>query len=279
MTRVYLVPALPARPADGHKGTFKRILVVGGSPEMLGAPVLSATAAMRAGAGLVQIAHHPALLAHALTLTPELVGHSLDPQSDERLVEAAEKADALVVGPGMGTDAIARRRLRALVKIGSPMVIDADGLTLLAEEEKGVKLPAGCVLTPHPGEMKRLGRHFGDEEIAKGDDARIGQAMKAAETFGAVVVLKGARTVVSDGERVYVEPTATSALGKAGTGDVLAGVTGCFLAQLGNAFDAAVLGVHLHALAGVAAGEAIGERSVLARDVLDHVKDAIRKLG
>lgn len=279
MTRVYTVPALPVRPADGHKGTFKRILVVGGSPEMLGAPVLSSTAALRAGAGLVQIAHHPELLPHALEITPELVGHALDSRSDKRLIEAAEKADAVVVGPGMGTDAIARRRLKALIKLGIPSVIDADALTLLAEEKKVLKLPAGCVLTPHPGEMKRLGKHFGDEEIAKGDDARIKQALKASEVFGAVVILKGARTVVAEADRAYVEPTVTSALGKAGTGDVLAGVTGCFLAQLGNAFDAAVLGVHLHALAGASAGEDLGERSVLARDVIDHIRVAIEKLG
>lgn len=276
---MYVVPPLPVRPADGHKGTFGRVLVVGGSREMLGAPVLAATAALRAGAGLVAVAVHRSLLPAALTLTPELVGHALDDRSDRRLLAEAEKADVLVVGPGMGTDATARRRLTALLKLGKKSVLDADALTLLAREKKWPKLPAETVITPHPGEMSRLGVRFGRPEIAVGDDARVSLACTCAAEMGVTVVLKGARTVVAEAGgvgRVYVEPTAESALAKAGTGDVLAGTVGALLHVCGSGFEAAVIGVHLHARAGVRAGREIGARSVLARDVISHLPGAIR---
>lgn len=279
MTRTYVVPQLPPRPADGHKGTFRRLLVVGGSPEMLGATVFASTAALRSGLGLVQFALHRELLPHALTLLPEAVGHALDERSDKRLLADVERADAAVVGPGMGVTAVGRRRLLAVLRADLPTVVDADGLTLLAKERKLPKRKSPLVLTPHPGEMQRLGARFKQTEIAEGDEARIALATEAAKAYGATVILKGARTVVADGEQVFVNTISDSSLAKAGTGDVLAGVTGTMLAQLGRPFDAAVLAVHLHATAGVVAGERLGPRSTLARDVLDALPEAIRAHG
>lgn len=244
---------------------------------MLGAPLLAATAALRAGAGLVQIATHHTLLGLALSHTPELVGHALSRNSDRQLLRDAEKADVLVIGPGMGLDATATRRLGALLKLGLPTLIDADGLTLLAKMKKAYRHQAGLTLTPHPGEMSRLGRHFGKTGIESSEAGRIETASACAEVFGAVVVLKGARTVVSDGNRVFVNPVSTTALSKAGTGDVLAGLAGTLMAQMNDAFDAARLAVHLHAQAGLLAEQELGARSVLASDVLRHLPHALKR--
>lgn len=244
---------------------------------MLGAPVFAGLAALRGGAGLVQVAVDRALLASALTLAPELVGHTLDPRSDRRLLADAGHADVLVIGPGMGLTPASRRRLLALLEVGKPTVLDADALTLLARERRRPALPERCVITPHPGEMQRLGARFGRPEIVTGDAARLDLARAAAQALGVTVILKGARTVVvaRDGT-AYIEPTADSSLAKAGTGDVLAGLTGALLHVATDAFEAAMLAVHLHARAGTLAGDALGARSVLARDVLDHLSGAIR---
>lgn len=283
MKRIHVPPPLPPRPLDGHKGTFGRVLVVGGSDQMLGAPVFVGTAALRCGAGLVQVAVPKTLLPHALALTPELIGLALGDRPTKtnpgkNLLSAAELADVLVVGPGMGVTPDSNHRLRALLDLGKPTVLDADALTLLAAGRKWPKLPPGRrVITPHPGEMKRLGKLFGTEVIAAGDRERIALATRAYEAFGVTVVLKGARTVVVGDGRVFVSTVADSSLAKAGTGDVLAGTLAAMLAVTADDFDAACLAVAIHAQAGVLAGQALGPRSVLARDVIDHLSPALRQ--
>ena len=152
---------LPDRPAAGHKGTFGRVLVIGGSDEMIGAPVLAGTAALRTGAGLVQIAMPRSVLAAALSITPELVGLALtgDATADlPRLEKAAESADAIVIGPGLGQAADAKAILKLIVGQHKPLVVDADGLNLLASLKRWptTTFNAKAVLTPHPMEMRRL---------------------------------------------------------------------------------------------------------------------------
>src|SRR5437870_6144692 len=136
MDRSTTVAALPPRPPEGHKGLFGRVLVVGGNDGMIGAPVLTGTAAMRSGAGLVQIAVPRAILHAALSITPELIGLGLGKAAGkDELLDAAEKADAVVIGPGLGQSPEAATRLTRLVRLtDKPMVIDADGLNLLAKE-------------------------------------------------------------------------------------------------------------------------------------------------
>src|SRR5437660_1356169 len=130
--RITILPALPPRPEEGHKGLFGRVLIVGGNEEMLGAPVLAGTAALRMGSGLVQIAVPQTILAAALSITPELIGLGLGKSAGEkRLLDAAEKSDAIVVGPGIGQSTDAKHRLMRLIRLAKPMVIDADGLNLL----------------------------------------------------------------------------------------------------------------------------------------------------
>src|SRR3954452_25577826 len=209
MEMIDSIPALPARPVEGHKGMFGRVLVVGGNDGMIGAPVLAGTSALRVGSGLVQIAVPRSILQHALAITPELIGLGLGKAAGkDQLLEAAEFADAVVIGPGLGkTPEAAARLVRLGCLDAKPMVIDADGLNLLAAQKRWpTYFKAHTVLTPHPGEMKRLGKLLGrgDQSVPGDDDGRIEWATTAATAFGQVVVLKGNRTVVTDGTRVYV---------------------------------------------------------------------------
>ncbi len=273
-------PQIPPRPADGHKGMFGRVLVVGGHEEMIGAPVLAGTSALKMGAGLVQIAVPVSVLAACLSITPELIGLGLGKGvSKGRLLEAAEKADAMVIGPGLGQSDQAAQRLDHLVRLEKPMVVDADGLNLLASLKKWPKyFRGGAVLTPHPGEMARLAPLFGASKVPSDDEGRIRIAADAARAFAQVVVLKGHRTVVTDGTRVYLNDTGDSSLSKAGTGDVLSGVIGALLGQKMDRFDAAAAGAWLHGTAGQTAGKRLGTRSVFARDVIESLPDAISAL-
>ena len=277
MQRITSPPALPPRPFEGHKGTFGRVLVVGGNDGMIGAPVLAGTAALRMGAGLVQIAVPRSIVAACLSITPELIGLGLGKAAGkDQLLEAGEKADAIVIGPGLGRTPEAEARLTRLIRLDKPMVVDADALNTLASMKRWpTYFKARAVLTPHPGEMARLGKLIGRSTVPTDEDGRIEIAAAAAEAFGQVVVLKGERSVVTDGQRVYVNNTGNSALSKAGTGDVLSGIMGTLLGQEMDRFDAAALAVYLHGRAGEIAGEKVGMRSALARDVVDAIAGAV----
>ena len=280
--RVDAPPKLPPRPADGHKGLFGKVLVVGGSDGMLGAPVLAGTAALRTGSGLVQLALPRAMVPFALSITPELTALPLgDRPNRARLAGAAEKADVLVIGPGLGRSGVARARLMRLVRLGRPMVLDADALNLIAAAGTWPQdVAVRAVLTPHPGEMARLAPLFGRPPAVPADEAgRIDLATAAARAFGGqVVLLKGKNTVVADGARVYLNPTGDSSLSKGGTGDVLSGVIGSLIGQGMDLFDAACAGAWLHGRAGEVAGRRLGTRCVLARDVIDALPEAVREL-
>ncbi len=270
MARTTVIPPLPPRPKSGHKGLFGRVLVVGGNDGMIGAPVLAGTAALRMGSGLVQIAVPRSILPYALSITPELIGLATD-----KLVETAEEADAIIVGPGLGQSPDAKKRLLQLIRLDKPMVIDADGLNLLSKQKSFPKMKAHAVLTPHPGEMTRLNKLIKRGKAPSDDEGRIDNALAAAEAFKQIVVLKGDRTVVTDGDSVYVNGTGNSALSKAGSGDVLSGILGCLLGQKMDPFDAACAAVRIHGLAGEVAGEQHGLRSVLAREIIDAIPEAI----
>src|SRR5688572_25145440 len=217
--RVESLPKLPVRPVEGHKGLFGRVLVVGGNEEMIGAPVLAGMAALRMGAGLVQVAMPASVLPAALSVCPELVGLGLsaDRADVEKLAEAAEKADAVVVGPGIGTGELAKARLKALVGVRNKLiVVDADGLNILAALKHWPEgtFRASAVLTPHPGEMGRLMQLMHEQprpDLGTDEEYRTDVAWRAANVFGHVLVLKGHRTVVADPQgRVYVNSTGDS---------------------------------------------------------------------
>ena len=277
MERITTLPKLPERPIEGHKGMFGRVLILGGQENMIGAPALAGTAALRMGAGLVQISVPRTVLTVCLSITPELIGLGLGKGAKE-LVDAAADADALVIGPGMGGSIDARDRLMRLIRLPKPTVIDADGLNLLAREKSWPtkSFKAHAVLTPHPGEMKRLARLLGRSDVPGDDAGRIDIALATANAFGQVVVLKGHRTVVTDGSRVYVNNTGDSSLSKAGTGDLLSGILGTFLAQQMDRFEAACAAVWIHGKAGEISGAKLGRRSVLATDVINALPEALR---
>jgi hydroxyethylthiazole kinase-like uncharacterized protein yjeF len=267
---------LPLRPENGNKGTFGRVLVIAGSEEMIGAPVMAGTAALRAGAGLVQIAVPKSVLATALSITPELIGLALTPSSTKRLLDAALQSQAIVLGPGIGQSNEAKKRVMQMIRLKKLMVVDADALNLISKLKSWPTFFKGeAVLTPHPGEMLRLVKLIGETKVPVDEDGRVRIAVKAALAFKQVLVLKGVGTVVTDGIRTYVNNSGDSSLAKAGTGDVLSGLIAAFLAQKMDRFDAACLAVYLHGRAGELAGKKIGKRSVLAHEVVTMISEAI----
>lgn len=273
---------LPARPLDGNKGTFGRLLLVAGSDDMPGAAGLAATAAYRAGAGLVDVATTPRA---ASVLQPHLLEAIWTPLTgdiDAALHARLPKAGAVVIGPGLGNTAQpVVERILAEIRAKFPtlrVVLDADGLNVLAAlPDWPSLLPPETILTPHPGEMARLtGTTAADVQ-----QDRLAVAKQAAADWNAVVVLKGAHTLVAapDGS-VAISPFKTDALAKGGTGDVLAGLIGALRMQKKlKAFDAARLGVYVHGLAGIIASETVGAGAgVLASDVIDALPNAFARI-
>jgi hydroxyethylthiazole kinase-like uncharacterized protein yjeF len=270
------LPCLPLRDNHGNKGTFGRVLVVAGSNEMIGAPAMAGAAALRMGAGLVQVAVPGLILSAVLSITPELIGLALSPSAGPKLLEAAEKAQAIVIGPGLGQSDEVKERVLDLIQISKPMVVDADAINILSRQKAWPDFfRAEAVLTPHPGEMTRLIALMGKKEVPNDDDGRLQIAIEVARAFKQVVVLKGNKTVVTDGIQTYVNHTGNSSLAKAGTGDILSGMIGTLLAQKMKGFEAACLAVHLHGLAGEIAGRKLGDRSVLAHEVVQFIFRAI----
>ncbi len=304
---------LPARPADANKGTFGKVLILGGSVNYTGAPGLASRAAYRSGAGLVTVgAPEPtaaALAGHLLEVTWLLFPHDMGVLAADAaplILKETPNFDALLIGPGWGhektTGDLLSRLLdgktarptahRAIGFAGSAdekaeeaspnplpsLVIDADGLNLLAQmDEWWRRLPENTILTPHPGEMARLAA----STIEDVQSRRWQIAEEKAREWNVILVLKGAHTLIAapDG-RVAVLPFKTSALATAGTGDVLAGTITGLLAQGLKPYDAAVAGAYLHGLAGEQAARKVGsERSVVAGDVVEALADAFRLLG
>lgn len=270
---------LPSRDPKGHKGTFGRVLVVGGSHEMIGAPVFAGSAALRMGAGLVQIAVPEKILFFALSLCPELIGFSIKKGVLKKLIINAQKSDALVVGPGLGQTLEAQKIVKAILQIDKPIVMDADALNILALQKKWPeKIKSQLVLTPHPGEMARLFKLFSNNtQLPENENERIQIAQEFAKKIKQVLVLKGPRTIVTDGNQVFINTTGDSSLAKAGSGDILSGMIGTLLAQKLEPFNAACLGVHLHGLAGEMAGKEFGQRSVLAHEVISKISEVLKK--
>jgi NAD(P)H-hydrate epimerase len=268
---------LPARGSNTNKGSFGRVLFVGGSRDFLGAPALSSIAAYRAGAGLVEVATLPSVqqnvAAHALepifAPLPEEDGR-ISPGAEPHIRDRLQQASALVYGPGMGlSESTVRLTHHILSMVGRAKlrgaVIDADGLNALAQIDRWWEVEAPLVLTPHPGEMGRL-TGLSVPEVQR-DRVRLAQG-KARE-WGKVVVLKGAGTVVaSPSGTVAINLTGGPNLASAGTGDVLSGIIGGLLAQGCPPWEAAVAGVYLHGRAGDELREKYGDAGTLAGDLL-----------
>jgi NAD(P)H-hydrate epimerase len=287
---------LPPRDARGHKGSFGKLLVIAGSLDYAGAALLVSRAAGRAGVGLVTLAVPESLqplfaakVVEATTMAlPEDDVEEVDPEpAYARILD--HEHDAIVVGPGLRPGLATAELVRLLLTPPNddpaPLVLDAEALRSLASVDEwweGDRRPA--VLTPHVGEFGRLRAGSGDDpdadgDLADDDGARIAATTEAAATWGQVVVLKGARTVVAapDGG-LAVAPFENPALASGGTGDVLAGAIGALLAQGLAPFDAARLGVYLHGSAGDAGRERFGDAGLLASDLPDGLAIARKRL-
>lgn len=267
-----LVPqALPRRVRDGHKGRYGHVLVVGGDLGMGGAVRMCGEAAARVGAGLVSLATREANVGAILAARPELMPHGVHvPRNLDALLA---RADVLALGPGLGQDDWGIGLWQAALDAGKPVVLDADGLNLLSARTR--TLPERCVLTPHPGEAARL---LGTTTAAVQAD-RFAAARTLATTFRAVAVLKGAGSLIADVDgRVAVCPWGNPGMASGGMGDVLTGVIAGLLAQRLAPWDAACLGVGLHARAGDLAARA-GERGLLASDLFAYLRALVNGRG
>jgi len=284
---VTATPPLPQRPPDGNKGDFGKVLVVGGSRVMSGAPCMAAKAAYRSGAGLVRIAVPLAVwdivaikIDECLTdgLAQTRTG-TLSDKAVPQLTKASNWADVVILGPGLSQEKETSETIRKFVaKLDKALVLDADGLNAFRDGRiEKLKLArskaANRVLTPHPGEMARLlGISIPDVQRD-----RAGAAADCARRSGCVAVLKGAGTLVCDGGRLYKNTTGNPGMATGGTGDVLSGVIGALLGQGLSAFDAECLGVYLHGLAGDLAAERLGMHSLMAGDMIEELPNAFRK--
>ncbi|NLN06890.1 MAG: NAD(P)H-hydrate dehydratase [Firmicutes bacterium] len=281
LTPAVVRPLLVDRPADSHKGTFGSVLLVAGSAGMSGAAVLAARAALRGGCGLLYAAVPACIrtvlaaqVPEAITVAlPEAAEGSLLPESAALLQERWATCHAVAVGPGWTQATELQSLLNDIItECPLPLVIDADGLNLLAGMPDALaRRTAPVVLTPHPGEAARLlGVKTKDIQAD-----RFGSARRLARRFHATVVLKGAHTVVAEPDgTIAVNTTGNSGLATAGSGDVLTGLLAALLAQGLDTASAARLAVFLHGLAGDLAAAEVGERSLLAGDVVNYLSQA-----
>ncbi len=317
MKRVRVIPQLAPRARDAHKGCFGRVLVLGGSRGMPGAPALAANAALRAGAGLVTLAIPKSIQVATATLAPcatsiplpEDAAGLLNPRGSlsvfrrQNLLSRTAGPTVVAAGPGLGRGGSAFDRgwfdlLDCLAECGIPIVLDADGLNALHRKTDwdGPGWDAWHrfrgVLTPHPGELARLlgistadvQQHRERLAVTVARQMNRPRATRLSRKDGppaaapeVVVVLKGADTIVTDGQRVFVNRTGNPGMATGGSGDILTGVIAALIAQGLSFFDAAVAGTHVHGLAGDLAARELGEVSLIASDLLSFLPTAFLK--
>ena len=262
------LPTLPRRSPTAHKGSFGQVLVIGGDLGTGGAALLSAEASLRCGAGMVTLATRPEHVTAALVRRPEIMCSGVE--STYALTALTQRADVLVIGPGLGQAPWGRSLLSLAPQCHVPQVWDADALNLLATG--AVELPEACLITPHPGEAARLlGIPVADVQADRPAAARA-----LAARYHCTVILKGAGTLVADfNGRLALCDRGHPAMASAGLGDVLAGVAGALLAQGLPPFEAATLAVWLHAVAGERAGQQ--GRGLAAADLIAIIRQLLEE--
>lgn len=277
MRMIDTLPSAPVRPVDAHKGTFGRVLVIGGSRGMSGAPSLAGLGALRGGAGLVYVAVPSEILPIVAAIEPSYLTIPLATDEEHGCLStdgltglrtACEGKDAVALGPGLGQS----RGVAAIVnslftELPQPMVVDADALNALAASGGAGRLASSAaglrILTPHPGEFARL---IGSD-IATVQSQRAKLAAEFAATHGVIVLLKGQGTIITDGDRVAINRTGNPGMATGGSGDVLTGLIAALLAQGMPAFQAAQVGAHLHGLAGDLAAAELSQPGLIASDL------------
>lgn len=284
LKRVESIPSLPSRSPNGHKGDYGSVLIIAGGRGMAGAAGLCGAAALRSGAGLVRVACPAEVQPTVASFEPSYMTYPL-PCDGEGLLDfasargtlerLAEKADVLAIGPGLGqSDSILELVRWAVKSAAKPLVLDADALNALARDVRlldGLSRPA--VITPHPGEFARLAGTTVKQVQAEREALA---ANLAARSKHLVVAVKGTGTLVTDGDRVYVNTTGNPGMATGGTGDVLTGVVAALLGQGLAAFEAAQLAVFTHGAAGDIARDHTGEVGLIAGDLVDALPDAFQ---
>lgn len=269
---------VPARIDNVHKGDVGRIVVVGGCADSLsmpGAPAMVALSALRSGAGLVQVFAPRDLHTAIASLVPCATLRVL-PEGADAIVDAAREfhADVMALGPGLGESLQCEAIPEIINAFSGAVVVDADGLNLLARTQPApFRDPSRMVLTPHPGEASRLLKR--DSPIGSSIEQRQDAALRIVQQFGGCnVVLKGPRTIVTNGDRLFMNQTGNSGMATAGAGDVLTGIIAALIGQKMDALEAAMLGAHLHGLAGDFAAEELGRHSMIATDIIQFLPEA-----
>ncbi len=284
MQTIKSIPRLKPRPTGSHKGDYGKVCIIAGSVGMSGAAALAGRAALRAGAGLVRVATPKSILPIVASIEPSFTTIAL-PEDDlgristkatDVILKAIDENDAVAFGPGIGISRGIRSILEILLEQQSlKLLIDADGLNNLARLNNWpAKRKAKLILTPHPGELKRLWSGLFRQALPT---ERQDQATKLAQYSQSTVVLKGAGTVVTDSEKIYINRTGNPGMATAGSGDVLTGVITALMGQGLSDFNAAVLGVAIHGLAGDIATEKVGQISLIATDIIESLPDAFLK--
>jgi ADP-dependent NAD(P)H-hydrate dehydratase / NAD(P)H-hydrate epimerase len=280
-----VVAALPRRPRRAHKYSVGKVFVLAGSRNFTGAPAMCAQAALVSGAGAVVLGVPRSIHATLASKLTEVIIEPLDETSEGTIAESARDAihkrlawaDAVVVGPGLSRQAETDRFVLSLIaSIQQPLILDADGLNVAAMDVSLLeKRKSEMVVTPHSGELARLTGHSA-EEIER---SRVESVRTAAERFHSVVVLKGAPTATADsGGDVYLNSTGNPGMATIGSGDVLTGLIAGLRVQGMTSLQAAYGGAFLHGLAGDIGAERVGQRSLLALDILDHIPSALMRL-
>ncbi len=286
LTSGSVITLLPQRHTNTHKGSYGSVFSIAGSLNYPGAAYLCTTAALKAGAGYSTLCSVDSVINAVSAMTPEIIYERMAKTEDgsicadslNKALDKSSKHNVFLIGPGLTTNQSTGEFIKGfinkLVDRGACAIIDADGLNILSCNNDTF-LPLNSVITPHPMELARLLKISVQEVLAD----RIKSAINAALRFNTIVVLKGAKTIISQPNgTVFINPFANSALATAGTGDILAGIIAGFAAQGLSPLDATIGGVYIHGLAGTIAASEVGEHSVTAVAVLDYVSAAIMKV-
>lgn len=260
---------LPTRSVDAHKGSFGKILLMCGSRGYTGAAALAAMGALRSGAGLVYLAVPESIYAiEAVKLTEPVIYPVFDengmyaPSSVEKILSIAQGKNAILIGSGMGQSAGTLAATKAVLEnYPGPVVLDADGINVMKAHKDVLRgRPYPTILTPHPGEFQRFTGNYSDDRIAI--------ASELAMELGVIVLLKGHKTVITDGVSCYINPTGNPGMATGGSGDVLSGIIVSLLGQGLKPLEAAVCGAWLHGAAGDICASEIGQYGMIPSDMI-----------
>jgi ADP-dependent NAD(P)H-hydrate dehydratase len=281
------LPRLSPRASDAHKGDFGRALLIGGSRGMAGAIALAGMSCLKSGAGQVRLAMPDRILETVAAFEPsyETIPLPCDRagriklRSPRKLADFLAAATCVACGPGLKQSKRLQSFVRSLYEsLPQPMVIDADGLNALAAADEPLDNPGGPrILTPHPREFARLAKTPDDVKLAREEQIQRAQEFAAAHQI--VILLKGHRTIITDGKQTAENSTGNPGMATGGSGDVLTGIITALVCQGLSPFDAAVLGAHVHGVAGDLAAKELGQVSLIASDLLKYLPAAFQSLA